>query len=45
MSKMSELYIKYMEENYNNLSEAEKEYLKSINQEYIHWEQDYDNSP
>tara|TARA_R100001463_G_scaffold34590_1_gene75891 strand:+ start:382 stop:519 length:138 start_codon:yes stop_codon:yes gene_type:complete len=45
MSKMSELYIKYMEENYNNLSEEEKEYLKSINQEYIYWEQNDDNSP
>jgi len=45
MSKMSELYIKYMEENYDNLSQEEKDYLKSINEEYIYWEQNRDNSP
>ena len=45
MSKMSELHIKYTEKNYNNLSEEEKNYLNSINIEYLFWEQNCDNSP
>jgi len=45
MSKMSDLYIKLMEEHYNNLSEEEKNYLKTANLDQIYWDQNCDNSP
>jgi hypothetical protein len=44
MSKMSDLYIKLMEEHYNNLSEEEKNYLKTKNLDQIYWDQNCDNS-
>lgn len=45
MSKMSDLYIKLMEEHYNSLSEEEKNYLKTTNLDQIYWDQNCDNSP
>ena len=45
MSKMSDLYIKLMEEHYNNLSEEEKNYLKTANLDQIYWDQNCDNNP
>jgi hypothetical protein len=45
MSKMSDLYIKLMEEHYYSLSEEEKNYLKTTSNEQIYWDQNCDNSP
>ena len=45
MSRMSDLYIKLMEEHYNSLSEEEKNYLETTSIDQIYWDQNCDNSP